>query len=246
MPRSPLLHLFSIIPYHHLASTAQKTNVIWPSCPTDMIPLASLHLPRGSHSINHNLPVNVNVTLAPLHRHHITTHALHIHHHAICRRVLTRHAAILKSIHQDPERPWPSAHFFLRGQGETLPQRIRKMLQTCRKHAFPRPLLECQCNVSIPWSPSFISTCSLLYFYTLHNHTHTLPLYLHPVLMILSSSFRQRCPENVPRSKASPPVKHRNRAEDDYMLHVHNSRRSLVESTLSEGRAVLTWYQNRC
>lgn len=199
MPRPPLLPLFSIILCHHLTSTAQKKNAIWPSCPTDMIPLASLHLPRGSH------PVNVNDTLAPLHRLHITTHVLHTHHHAICHRALTRHAAILKSIHQDPERPWPSAHFFLRGQGETPPQKIRKMLQTCRKHAFPRPQLECQCNVSIPRYLSFISTCSLLYFYTLHNHTHTLPLYLHPVLIILSSSFRprRRCPEKA--GPAPPP-----------------------------------------
>lgn len=192
MPRSPRLHLFSIIPYHHLTSTAQKTNAIWPSCPTDTIPLASLHLPRGSHPINRNLPVNVNATLAPLHRHHTMTHALHIHHHAICRQVPTRHAAILKSIHQDPGRPWPSAHFFLRGQAETLPRRILKMLLTCRKHAFPRPQLECQCSVWLVFSRSlsFITTCSLLYFYTLHSHTHTPLLYLHSVLMILSSSSR--------------------------------------------------------
>lgn len=145
MPRSPLPHLFSNIPYHHPTPTAPKTNAIPPSRPTDTI--TSLHLPRGNLPINRNLPVNANVTLAPRPPLHIMMHALHFLHHAICLRVRTRHAAILKSIRQDPEPPWPSGPFFLRGQAETLPQRILKMLQTWPKHASPRPQSECQRSV---------------------------------------------------------------------------------------------------
>ena len=147
MPGSSRLHLFSNTPYHPLTSTALKTNVILPCRPMDTTPLTSLRFPQESHPNSHNPLVNVNVTLAPQLRLHITMHVLHIHCHVIYHRVLTLRAAILKSIHQDPEHPWLSAHFFLRDLAETLPQRILKMRLTCPRHAFPRPQSECQYSV---------------------------------------------------------------------------------------------------
>lgn len=172
MPTFPLLLLlFTNIPYRHLTSLLQKTNVIPPSCPMDMSPLTSLYRPRGTHPIINNPPVNVNVTRALLHHLHIMMHAPHIHHHVISPQVLIRHAAILKNIHQDLELPWPSAHFSLRAQAEILPPRILKILQSSLNHAIPHLQSECQCSISrrfLLLAPVLFCTSTLL------NHTHTI------------------------------------------------------------------------